>query len=85
MMTCAVNDIRGAVAADVIVFLWNPACQGAFIEMGTVQLSKPVVVLKTNGRQRSNTVFLWLPNVTVVTTKKELFAKLQHLAEMGNS
>jgi hypothetical protein len=46
LATCAADDLRGVLDADVVFFLYNPKCRGGFVEVGAaISHDIPVVVI----------------------------------------
>ena len=56
---CALEDLRGAISADVVVVLLHPAGKGLWVELGAaLAMGVPVIAVGD-----SNCVFLDLPEV----------------------
>jgi hypothetical protein len=76
---CAAADFDGVRTADVLILLHDPACRGAFVELG-IALGLGVRVIVVGGRGNPATdcpIFVYLPDVEHVASVPEALKLLE--------
>jgi hypothetical protein len=73
---CAAADVDGVLSAEVMVLLHDPACRGAFVELGVALANGTrVIVVDGDGHpEHSVPLFYFLPEVTHVASADEAVA-----------
>ena len=72
---CGRKDMEGVLAADALVWLYNPDSRGAFVELGLALAAKmPVYLIKWGGYKDEDTVFLYCDKVRGFDSVQEFLA-----------